>query len=216
LVLDLRHNTGGLVNEGKCIAQLFAGDKPIVERQPLQLEFPQVLQIEKGEVLEGDESYEWRRTFDDLPLVVMINERSASASELVAGALQDFNRAWIVGERSYGKGTTQLIHHLQNFPELRVFKTVSRYLRPNKTSPQDAGVIPNFEVPFRAGASAKERRFVREENLLRGMRLEQQAPWKETRMNQVAAIQKCLSKQKPEASADHQLEIALQIFACSP
>lgn len=216
LILDLRHNIGGLTDEGRCIAQLFAGDKPIMEREHLQLEFPDVFKIEKAQALDNGELREWRRTFNELPVIVLINERSASASELVAGALQDYKRAWIVGERSYGKGTTQLIHRLENFPDLRVYKTVSRYLRPNKTSPQNMGVTPNFEVAFRNGAEPRERRFVREENLQRGMRLETHQPWKETRPVEKALIDKCLARQKPVSGADHQLETAFQIFSCAP
>lgn len=216
LILDLRHNIGGLTDEGKCVAQLFAGDKLIMEREHLPLEFPDLFKIEKNQAMDTGDIREWRRTFNDLPVVVLINERSASASELVAGSLQDYKRAWIVGERSYGKGTTQLIHRLENFPDLRVYKTVSRYLRPNKTSPQNVGVTPNFEVAFRAGAGAKERRFVREENLRRGMRLETAPLWVETRPAEKLKIDKCISQNKPVAGSDHQLETAFHVLACVP
>ena len=215
LILDLRHNTGGLVEEGKCVAQLFAGDQQIVTREPLRLEFPEALKIEKANSLDSNDSYEWRAVFKNLPLVILINERSASASELVAGALQDYKLAWIVAERSYGKGTTQLIHHLQDFPKLRVMKTVSRYLRPSMLSTQSVGVTPNFIVPFRKAATQRERRFVREENLQRSMRLQSEAAWVETRPQEKTLLEKCLSRQKTDAGADHQLEVAAHILSCS-
>jgi carboxyl-terminal processing protease len=214
LILDLRHNSGGLLKEGKCIAQLFAGDRSIVTREPLQLEFPEALKIEKANSLDTNGFFGRRTAFKNLPLVVLIDERSASASEIVAGALQDYKAAWIVGERSYGKGTTQLIHRLQDFPKLRVLKTVSRYLRPSGLSTQSVGVTPDFIVPFRKNASSRERRFVREENIARPLRLQTEPAWIETRPVEKSVIERCLSRQKSNAEDDHQLEIGVQIFSC--
>jgi carboxyl-terminal processing protease len=215
-ILDLRHNSGGLLQEGECIAQLFAGGGSIVTREPLQLEFPEALKIERANSLDANDSFEWRTVFKNLPMVVLIDERSASASEIVAGALQDYKVAWIVGERSYGKGTTQLIHRLQDFPKLRVLKTVSRYLRPSGISTQSVGVTPDFIVPFGKNASSRERRFVREENIARRVRLESEPGWTQSRPADQNLIEKCLHRQKPVAEADHQLEVGVQIFSCLP
>ncbi|NJM09913.1 MAG: hypothetical protein HC883_03205 [Bdellovibrionaceae bacterium] len=74
---------------------------------------------------------------ESLPLAILVNARTASASEIVAGALQDYGRAWVVGERTYGKGTTQLLHTLSNYPKLRITKTVSRYVRPRPAGSHD-------------------------------------------------------------------------------
>jgi C-terminal peptidase prc len=216
LILDLRHNSGGLLEEGKCIAQLFVGDRSIVTREPLQLEFPQALKIEKFNSVDTNDFFARRTVFKNVPLVVLIDERSASASEIVAGALQDYKAAWIVGERSYGKGTTQLIHRLEDFPQLRVLKTVSRYLRPSGVSTQSAGVTPNFIVPFRKNANLRERRFVREENVARSVRLQTEPVWRETRPADKTLIERCLSRRKSVAEADHQLEVGVQIFSCLP
>jgi carboxyl-terminal processing protease len=204
------------LEEGKCIAQLFVGDRSIVTREPLQLEFPQALKIENAHSLDTNGFFEQRTVFKKLPLVVLIDERSASASEIVAGALQDYKNAWIVGERSYGKGTTQLIHRLQDFPKLRVLKTVSRYLRPSGLSTQSVGVTPDFIVPFKKNANSRERRFVREENIARVVRLQTGPAWVETRPVEKSIIERCLSRQKSTAEADHQLEVGVQIFSCLP
>jgi C-terminal processing protease CtpA/Prc len=121
-----------------------------------------------------------------------------------------------VGERSYGKGTTQLIHRLRDFPKLRVLKTVSRYFRPSGVSTQSVGVTPDFVVPFRKDANAKERRFVREENVARHVRLQTEPVWKENRPADKTFIEKCLSRRKSDPDADHQLEIGVRIFSCLP
>ncbi len=215
LILDLRHNSGGLVNEGQCIAQLFVGNRTIVTREPLQLDFPASLHVENAK-LPPIESYPWQRTFSDLPLVILINERSASASEFVAGALQDYQRAWIVGERSYGKGTTQLIHRLPDYPKLRALRTVSHYLRPSGVSTQSVGVTPNFSVPFEKSASLRARVFLREEDMRKSMKLPASLQWQESRPGKVALIGTCLAKRHNDATADFQLATALGIFACDP
>jgi carboxyl-terminal processing protease len=207
---------GGLVEEGQCVAQLFVGDKPIVSREPLHLDFPDGLQIEKANVLKDLQTNGWRQTFSDVPLVVLINERTASASEVVAGALQDYQRAWIVGERSYGKGTTQIVHHLTKYPKLRAVKTVSRYMRPSYLSPQGVGISPNFRVPFKRNATALERKFLREEDMRRNVQLEVQGQWRETRVAKVSAIENCLAHDKADVSEDFQLSSGLRILNCQP
>ena len=104
VVLDLRNNTGGLLNEARDIVELFvAGDERVV--------------YTKGRVGPQEEyRTRGRAPFADLPLVVLTNGFSASASEIVAGALQDLNRAKVVGERSYGKGTVQTLLGLDSSP----------------------------------------------------------------------------------------------------
>ncbi len=104
LVLDLRNNTGGLLNEARDIVELFvAGDERVV--------------YTKGRIGPQEEyRTRGRAPYPELPLVVLTNGFSASASEIVAGALQDFKRAKVVGERSYGKGTVQSLLALDTAP----------------------------------------------------------------------------------------------------
>ena len=80
----------------------------------------------------------------EIPLVVLVNERSASASEIVAGALKFHDRAVIIGQRTYGKGTVQLPHDMSDGSQLRV--TISRWLTPGRESISDVGISPGIEV----------------------------------------------------------------------
>src|SRR5690606_17990248 len=106
LVLDLRNNTGGLLHEARDIVELFVpGEKMVVYTK-------------SRPGLPDEKPYKTRNraVFPDLPLVVLTNEFSASASEIVAGALQDHGRAIVVGERTYGKGTVQTLLGLNSAP----------------------------------------------------------------------------------------------------
>ena len=82
---------------------------------------------------------------DGLPLVVMINEGSASASEIVAGALQDHKRAVIVGLKSFGKGSVQTIREIPGFGAIKI--TTARYFTPSGNSIQAKGITPDVEIP---------------------------------------------------------------------
>jgi hypothetical protein len=77
-------------------------------------------------------------------------------------------------------------------------------------------VTPNFIVPFRKNANLRERRFVREENVARSVRLQTEPVWRETRPADKTLIERCLSRRKSVAEADHQLEVGVQIFSCLP
>ncbi len=116
IILDLRNNPGGLLEEAVKLSDLFLDQGVIVKTEGRHSE-PEIERARRGGTLEG------------FPLVVLINEGSASASEIVAGALQDHKRAVLVGERSYGKGSVQNIIRLDNDGALRL--TVARYFTPS-------------------------------------------------------------------------------------
>lgn len=187
LILDLRHNPGGLVDEGRCVAQLFAGDREVFSRNKIASAIPEgFAETSEIQIPDYSSAFTWRKTFADLPVIVLIDERSKSMSEMVAAALQDLNpRAWIVGERSFGKGTTQIMHRLKNMPGLLMTMTVSNYLRPNGEEVQGVGVTPNFEVPFRARASLDERTVLREG--------EGRPNWQDPRQSEVKRISDCVA-----------------------
>jgi carboxyl-terminal processing protease len=129
-VLDLRGNPGGLLYASVDIARMWMEEGAIVRTVD-----------RKG----GDREFSANRTaITDLPLVVLVDENSASASEILAAALKDNDRATIVGTRTYGKGTVQSIHELSNGSGLAV--TISRYYPPSGISINHHGVNPDITV----------------------------------------------------------------------
>lgn len=122
LVLDLRNNPGGLLDEAVKLVDLFVKPGELVVRT-------------HGRASETREEYKTRQpVFFDGPIVVLQNEGSASASEIVAGALQDLDRAAVIGERSFGKGLVQIVRPLSYNTALKI--TVSRYYTPSGRSIQ--------------------------------------------------------------------------------
>ncbi|MCB9254115.1 MAG: S41 family peptidase [Bdellovibrionaceae bacterium] len=136
LVLDLRYNPGGLLEEAVSVSGTFLGNVPIVStmgRNKKQKE------VEYGKM---------KNPYDKLKLVVLVNEASASASEIVAGALQDHKRGLIVGKTTFGKGSVQTVIDLDNKSGARagLKLTVARYYTPNGRSIQGKGITPDIEV----------------------------------------------------------------------
>lgn len=132
LVLDLRDNPGGLLDEGVKVADRFLSSGLIVStegRNPKNVE---------REAAHED------GTEPDYPVVVLVNGYTASASEIVAGALQDHKRAVIVGERSFGKGSVQTLYGLDDGAGLKL--TIARYYTPSGRSIQGSGIVPDVSV----------------------------------------------------------------------
>ncbi len=133
LVIDLRDNPGGLLRTSKDVASEF---------------------FREGELIaytQGRDPRDRQEYFSDTParpfdypLVVLINRRSASGSEIVAGALQDTGRAWVIGEKSYGKGSVQSVYAFRDGGGLR--QTTALYYLPSGHSINNSGVIPDEEV----------------------------------------------------------------------
>ena len=132
IVLDLRNNPGGLLNQAVGISDLFIKNGIIVSQ--------------KGRI--KDENIVYRATnntpYATIPLVVLINNGSASASEIVAGAIQDNKRGVLVGEGTFGKGSVQVILPTEKKEALRL--TIARYYLPSGRTIQAVGVTPDIEV----------------------------------------------------------------------
>jgi len=133
LVLDLRENPGGLYDEGVLVADEFLTSGVIVSTRG------------QGGVVLDDERATSRGARTDFPMVVLVNAWTASASEIVAGALQDLGRAVVVGERTFGKGSVQNIIELPGDSAMKL--TIARYYTPSGRSIQGHGVPPDIEVP---------------------------------------------------------------------
>jgi len=132
LILDLRSNPGGLLNESIMTAGLFLPRDTLVliERFKDGTETPYTTSEEP--------------VAPDIPLVVLVDVGSASASEIVAGALQDHGRAVLIGDKTFGKGSVQLLHELSDGSELRV--TVARWFTPNDRAIHGEGLDPDILV----------------------------------------------------------------------
>ena len=131
-ILDLRNNPGGLLNQAIRISDFFLDNGEIVSTKSKKKSDNRKWFAKKGDIIDGD------------TLLVMINYGSASASEIVAGALKDHKRAIIVGESSYGKGSVQSIIPLKNDGAIRL--TVSKYYLPSGDSISEVGVNPDIFV----------------------------------------------------------------------
>lgn len=151
LILDLRNNPGGLLQQSISISDIFLETGLIVYTQGRSEDSREDFKATPGDIMEG------------APIVVLINAGSASASEIVAGALQDQKRAVIVGEKSFGKGSVQSMISFNNGKGIKY--TTARYYTPSGRSIQAEGIVPDIElIPFDVKAKASVTTF-REENL---------------------------------------------------
>ena len=131
-VLDLRNNPGGLLEQAVGVSDLFLEKGEIVSTRGRDLVNPEIYKAKPGDIIDG------------LPLVILINSGSASASEIVAGALQDHKRAIILGTKSFGKGSVQTIIPVHPFGALRM--TTAKYFTPSGKSIQKKGIDPDIIV----------------------------------------------------------------------
>ena len=134
LVLDLRNNPGGLLSQAIGVVDLFVDSGVIVSQ--------------KGRNPEDEEKFEASslKTKTKLPLVVLVNEGSASASEIVSGSLQDHKRAIVVGEKTFGKGSVQAVLPIDNERSENIKLTIAKYYLPSGRTIQATGVTPDVIV----------------------------------------------------------------------
>lgn len=133
LVLDLRNNPGGLLDETVAVASQFLKEGVVayqVDREGKKTAYP----VKKGGVA------------TEIPLVVLVNKGSASASEILAGAFQDLGRAAIIGEETFGKGAVNRFHELSDGSA--VYITFARWVTPNGRQIEGKGLVPDVEVPL--------------------------------------------------------------------
>ena len=152
-VVDLRDNGGGLLNQAIEVSDAFLSSGEIVSQRGREK-----TDIERYYARPGDDAR-------GLPVVVLTNAGTASASEIVAGALQDHHRALVMGTRSFGKGSVQTLIPLGPQTQLRL--TTARYYTPSGRSVQEGGIEPDIKVPQISDADYKSRPVFREADLRR-------------------------------------------------
>lgn len=152
-VLDLRSNPGGLLDEAIGVSDTFLNKGEIVSQRGRRADDIERYYARAGDMAEGR------------PIIVLIDAGSASASEIVAGALQDQHRALVMGERSFGKGSVQTVLPLTDTTALRL--TTARYYTPSGRSVQEGGIDPDVKVPQISDPDYKNRPKFREADLQR-------------------------------------------------
>jgi carboxyl-terminal processing protease len=155
-VVDLRANGGGLLSEAIGVSDVFLGHGEIVSqrgREKNDIERYYAESMVPGDMAKG------------LPVIVLVDSGTASASEIVAGALQDHHRAVVMGERSFGKGSVQSI--IQMSPRTALRLTTARYYTPSGHSVQEGGIKPDLQVPQISDPDYKSRPVLREADLRR-------------------------------------------------
>jgi len=170
LVLDLRNNPGGLLTQAVRVSDLFLDAGMIVYTE--------------GRIESQKQKYFAQKngSWMDFPIVVLVNAGSASASEIVAGALQDHKRAIVLGGKTFGKGSVQTILPLDDNSALRL--TTARYFTPKGRSIQASGIVPDIAVDSAPAQDSKteedrKRSGIREENLPGHLQNQKTAPDKE-------------------------------------
>lgn len=145
IVLDLRNNPGGLLKQAVSVSDVFLRKGNIVSI--------------RGRSGKTRENFDARSNFSDVacPVVVLINSGTASASEIVAGALQDHGRAVVLGERSFGKGSVQNVVPLEDGSAVKL--TIALYYTPNGRSIQAEGIEPDIAVPFEIPSEENAKNF---------------------------------------------------------
>jgi carboxyl-terminal processing protease len=146
LVLDLRSNPGGSLDEAIALSDVFLTQGDIVSQRGRNHAEDEYFRAES--MIRGD-------TARGLPMVVLIDAGSASASEIVAGALQDQHRALIMGQRSFGKGSVQSMFSLDRTHAVKL--TTARYYTPSGRSVQEGGIAPDIRVPQLTDPDARRR-----------------------------------------------------------
>lgn len=223
IILDLRDNGGGFIRFAKCVNSLFLGpDKMIATEKYLDTNMPDEkintfpLATTQFFNLLGDQ---------EMPLVVLINGQSASASELTAGAFRDYQRAWLVGQRTYGKGTVNVPVDFAKNAKIIEYKTGSIFFQPNNTSNELVGIMPDFEVPSRLGATEEEEFVIRNEDENLDQPFKRNNVQMPQRQAEATIIKNCIDEKFLQSKSeqlsgssippDYQLFYALEVLRCN-
>ena len=221
IILDLRGNLGGSIEEAVMVASLFLNDRVIV----------------KTEDVETHEEKPLRGLFhhqdDQTPLIVLVNFASASASEIVTGTLQEYGRAWVLGDRTFGKGLVQNLNyfHPERYGTKVILKRTTHVYRfPSGRTPHFYGVEPDFEINRYPDGEKIDPVIIRERDFYTGALPDEAAwrlsRWSEPRKDEVQSLKTCLREQGSARSQwktwsdggtglmDYRLFVGLDLLDC--
>lgn len=203
LILDLRGNPGGYLHHALCIGGLFVGDRVIVQVKDLEQGEQALLRPLNSWTVQETINFEKRvrvakqsaHQKTSLPMVVLIDADSASASEIISGALQDYKRAWLVGETTFGKGSVQRFEP-DDLNKVTAIKTIERFYRPSGITNQIVGVQADFVAPIKPNSTEDELFVAREKDIFPNSLPPVGSVWVQQRVDDVTRIQTCLNKGK--------------------
>ncbi len=198
LVLDLRDNPGGQLDEAACLAGLFIG----INKKIYSVEYFDPIKSNEVVLTTGSLLYTG-------PMIILMNGSSASASELFAGALQEYKRAILVGEKTFGKGTFQESEIWTKNNRITLFKTQGFYLLPSQQSTQIVGVTPDIELTEHHLQIREENNYF---NPLHNPKAHA-APVKSARFFE-DQLKKCSSLRHPYQTDDLMLKKSLEVLSC--
>jgi carboxyl-terminal processing protease len=193
IVLDLRNNPGGLLDQAIAVSDAFLERGEIVSTRSRKPEESKRYSATAGDIIRG------------LPLVVIINEGSASASEIVAGALRDHKRAIVLGVKSFGKGSVQTVIPIKDHGAIRL--TTARYYTPSGISIQAKGIVPDIVVEQAKVEAVKKEKTISEANLPKHLINKEQEKFAKKQ-----AKEKGLKPGELSAKDDYQLSRALDLI----
>jgi len=215
IILDLRDNAGGLIDQAVCVADMFLPSGEVV--------------LEVREVDRPARSRRVRtrhRQVTAVPMVTLVNAATASASEVLAGALQDHGRSFVLGERTFGKGTVQTARPWKGSTSVLKMYTAARYYRPSSGGVQLVGIEPDLPALARPDAGSAKPIVLREEDLFPTALPPEPGNWIQPRPESVAALADCVSSEglaekrwkrdkKERTPSDHALLVAQDHLTCS-
>jgi len=215
LILDLRNNTGGMLSEAVCISSLFIPQDNVI-LTTRDLTGKKILSTEKA--LRGSKRY-------NKPLIILINADSASASEIVAGVIQDYQKGVIVGDTSFGKGSVQYITAWRGRDDIIIKKTLKRFHLPTGRTNQIHGITPDLFVYHKPYPTDEDKFALREKDRYTTALRAIGPPWKQPRPGYIKGLGDCAEnsghaetlfeeRQDDAISPDYQLLYAQDVMAC--
>lgn len=230
LVIDLRGNPGGEKYIAMCVTELFTGERPIIGTRYIANTIPELKDVMGDELVGSDtQEIEFENGGGEAvykgKISVLIDSASASGAEVMSGALQDHKLAWVVGEKSYGKGTAQSHDAVPGNDSLLMIWTSEYFFQPSGRTNQAIGIKPSFEVVARLGQEAFN--YKREVDVEQLSARALNGEWEETRPEEAQQIRECIAGKKYDVAAldafakagqpaDYQKAYAIAVLKCAP